>query len=78
MRHCETNKLARLYDFRVVAESQFCWKPGGSLDISRLEPPQCAVTNREHPDRLSAFIDFIYDPVHVRFLAVEQVPQFSS
>lgn len=71
-------KLARPYDFGVVAESQVCWKPRGSLDIGRLEPPPCAVTNREHPDRLSALIDFIYDPVHVRFLAIEQVPQFPS
>ena len=71
-------RLATENDFGVVAESQVCWKPRGSLDIRRLEPPPCAVTNREHPDRLSALIDFIYDPVHVRFLAVEQVPQFSS
>src|SRR3981189_328266 len=78
MRHYGANKLARPYDFGVVAESQVCWKPRGSLDIRRLEPPPCAVTNREHPDRLSALIDFIYDTVHVRFLAVEQVPQFSS
>jgi hypothetical protein len=48
---------------------RFAGSPAGSLDIGRLEPPPGAVTNREHPDRLSALIDFIYDPVRVRFLA---------
>jgi hypothetical protein len=80
----DTTDITRLINSRglmileLLQKSQVCWKPRCSLDIGRLEPPPCAVTNREHPDRLSALIDFIYDPVHVRFLAIEQVPQFPS
>jgi hypothetical protein len=31
----------------------------------------------EHPHRLPPFIDFIDNPIDVRFLAVKQVSQFS-
>ena len=49
-----------------------------SSNIGRLNLSPRAVTNREHPDRLSTLIDFIYDPINVRLLAVEQVAQFPS
>jgi hypothetical protein len=42
-----------------------------SSNVGRLNLSPCAVTNGEHPDRLSTLIDFIYDPVNVRPLAIE-------
>jgi hypothetical protein len=48
----------------------------GLLGIGRLEPSPGAVTNRKHSDRLWTLIDLVDNPVNVRLLAVEQVPQF--
>jgi len=65
-----------------ASKSNDCASPTGaisnSFNIGRLELPPGAVPNREHPDRLSAIINLIYDPINVRLLAVEQVPQFPS
>jgi hypothetical protein len=55
--------------------SRFRYTLGGGFralsNIGQLNLSPCAVTNREHSDRLSTLIDFIYDPVDVGFLAVE-------
>ena len=76
MRGCETNKLPWRYDFGFL-ENLRLPEARGLLNVGRLELPPCAVSNREHPDRLSTLIDLIYDPIDVRLLAVEQVAQFS-
>jgi hypothetical protein len=46
-------------------------------EIGWLELSPCAVADREYPNRLPPFIDFVYDPINVRLLAVKQVAQLS-
>jgi hypothetical protein len=50
----------------------------GSFNIGRLNLPPCAVTNREYPDRLSAFIDFINDAINARLLAARRTKRSRS
>jgi hypothetical protein len=54
---------------RAAAEAVSLYEIGG------LELPPCTVADVEHQHRLPLFFDFIDDPVDVRLLAVEQVPQ---
>jgi hypothetical protein len=69
---------------RIIAKEEIAFEDIGGGDrgarlheIGGLELPPCTVADREHPHRLPLFIDFIENPVDVRLLAVEQVPQLS-
>ncbi len=42
-----------------------------------MEISPCPVSDREYPHCPLALIDFINDTIHVRFLAIKQVPQIA-
>jgi hypothetical protein len=67
--HCVSNSTVQTLRRRAAGSAQgsrtgrlhLFLKFFFGLHIGRLNLSPCAVTNGEHPDRLSTLIDFIYD-----------------